>query len=84
MPTTVPRSVGGTLDTASASSAGIVNATPVAKTNVPTSSPSCVFTRPMIDRPTAETARAAPDRRAAPNRSGHVAPTIRSPTTTSA
>ena len=38
----------------------------------------------MIASPTADSASAAPDSRAAPNRSGHVAPTIRSPTTISA
>ena len=61
-----------------------MNATPEANTSVPAMSTTVFGARPMIVRPTAEIASAAPDRRAAPNRSGQVAPTIRRPTTTRA
>ena len=61
-----------------------MNATPAAKTTVPISSPIVVGTKPMIASPTADSANAAPDKRAAPKRSGQVAPTIRSATTITA
>src|SRR4051812_50017164 len=80
VPTTEPRSPAGTRETASDRIAGIVNATPTAKTTVPTSSPTVIGTRPMIARPAADNASAAPDRRAAPNRAGQGAAT--SPRTT--
>ena len=51
-----------------------MKATPHANTTVPTMSPAAFGTRPMIASPTAETASATPDSRAAPNRSGQVAP----------
>ena len=84
VPTTAPRSDAGTPRTASETIAGNVNATPAPKTAVATHRPSSVGARPAMVMPVALSTSAVPDRRAAPKRSGHRAPTMRSPTTTSA
>ena len=72
VPTTAPRSVSSTATTASASSAGNVNATPDARRRRADEQPGGARTRPMIASPTAATTSATPDSRAAPNRSGQL------------
>ena len=61
-----------------------MNAIPNAKTALPATRPSGVWTSPMIVRPTAATTSAVPDRRAAPIWSGSFANASRSTTTSAA
>ncbi len=81
VPTTEPRSVSSTRDTATAISAGNMNAIPTAKIAVPMSSPASPGTIPMKASPMAVTVSAAPARRAGPIRSGSDANAMRRTTT---
>ena len=82
VPTTVPRSVSSTRETATAIRPGKKNAMPTANTTVPAYSASGPGARPRIARPTAVVPRAMSDSRAGPSWSGSLAKTIRRPTTT--